>query len=394
MHRVAIVDDSPEVRALWRAELESSGQFAVCAEGDDGRQATEIAATHHPDVMLLDLSMPGLGGMQALPAIVAASPRTRVVILSAMGRNQFSRPALARGAIAFIEKHLPAGSLVARLHEVLNDPQHARSDGPMVVTVEPNQNDSALLKYLLDWVGCRVVQARTGHEALEVLATAPAAVVFVAALLPDMTATQFSLRLRRQEADGRRTPVIVMVETSSEAAMVADDVEALLSKPVEAEALQSALRRHGNSQRSASSESLIEDEFLGALSERIGAETLRDIVTGFRESTRDRLAELQSAVDTGSCETVARLAHQINGSAQTLAAPMLARAAEDLERAAATGSTAGLRERATRVQSLFEDTDRALASSLPRQRISPEDAPHRASVGSVRRLWRDFTDHD
>ncbi|MGQ0463922.1 MAG: response regulator [Sporichthyaceae bacterium] len=371
MRQVAIVDDSPDVRALWRAELESSGEFVVVAEGDDGRKAAEIALTCRPDVMLLDLSMPGLGGLQAIPLVVAASPETRVVVLTAMGRNQFGQAALSLGATAFLEKHLPSGSLVARLHEALGNRVDAKdATRRLVVTVEPDSSERCLLHYFLDWLGYRTLQTRSGAKALEALATAPADAVLVSAVLPDMPTSVFAARLRAQAGANRGIPLIVMGGGHEVA-----DVDGVLAKPVESEALQIVLAQWAPTKAAALAEPLVQDEYLSALSERIGGAALEEILGGFRTATRERLTLLRCAVDTGDTAAVARLAHQIRGSARSLAAPRLARAAGDLEQLAAEGSGSELRDHAGRLQLMFDDTDLALASlvAVPGQRKAEHD---------------------
>lgn len=127
--RVAIIDDSPEVRLIWRTALEAGPAggdpaFEVCAEGADGREAVEIARRERPDVMLLDLSMPDVGGLEALPLVRAESPGTRVVVVSGFGRRRFGQPAEDLGAVGFLEKHHPAESLCRRLLEVLEQGGH------------------------------------------------------------------------------------------------------------------------------------------------------------------------------------------------------------------------------------------------------------------------------
>jgi DNA-binding NarL/FixJ family response regulator len=116
--RVAIVDYSEEVRQVFRAALEA-GQFVVCAEAAGGREAVELAGRVKPDVLLLDLSMPDMGGLEALPLIRAASPGTRVVVLSAFGKRRYAQQAEDLGAAGFLEKHHPVDSLCARLREIL-----------------------------------------------------------------------------------------------------------------------------------------------------------------------------------------------------------------------------------------------------------------------------------
>ncbi|MGQ0843301.1 MAG: response regulator [Sporichthyaceae bacterium] len=384
MRHVAIVDDSPDVRALWRAELEASGEFSVCAEGNDGREAAEIALELRPDIMLLDLSMPGLGGLQAIPLVLEASPGTQVVVLTAMGRNQFSSAALSLGATAFLEKHLPSGSLVSRLHEALG----ARTDAhdtevPLVVTVEPDGNHRSLLHYLLDWLGCRTVQAHSGQKALEALAGTRADLVLVSNALPDMTAAEFGARLRRQEGRGRRAPLVVLGDGP-----MGEHADGAIPKPVSAENLQALLARWAPTGGEPEPEPLVQDEYLSALTERIGGAALEEILAGFRVATRERLTHLREAVDAGDAETVALLAHQIRGSARSLAAPRLASAAKNLERLADEGSTSELREHAGRLQLMFDDTDAAIAAivSIPMQRTDPDPLPE-ATAGRAPR-WR------
>lgn len=378
MRRVAIVDDSPDVRALWRAELERSGEFEVCAEGDDGRQAAEIALTHQPDVMLLDLSMPGLGGMHALPMVLSASPGTRVVILSAMGRNQFSRPALSLGACAFIEKHVPTDSLVARLHEALGERAGSgRVASSSVLVVEPDHRDRPLVQYLLDWLGHGVLFADDGTEALRIVAARRVSAVLASDLLPDMTAAELATRMRRAGAPAHGVPVIALHDADAGQPLHREGVAGVLARPIEAEALRAVLAVAAPTEPTEDVTALVNEEFLLALRERIGANTLQEIVTGFADSTRERMGLLRCAVDVGDTDWIMRLTHQICGSARSLAAPRLAEEAHDLERCAATASTNELRAAATRLHLTVDDTIATLIA-MDRSLPAPRDEVVRA----------------
>ncbi len=112
---VVVVDDAPDVRVLVRTRLRVSGVFEVVGEGSDGEQAVELAAELRPTVMLLDVSMPGTDGLEALPRILAASPGTRVVMFSGFEEHGLVDRALALGATAFVEKSTPVDLLVERL---------------------------------------------------------------------------------------------------------------------------------------------------------------------------------------------------------------------------------------------------------------------------------------
>ena len=113
--RVLLVDDMAELRALVRLTLERSGRFVVVGEAGDGQQAIDAVAELHPDVVLLDIAMPVMDGMEALPKIRAAAPDVRVVMLSGFSEARLGGEAASRGAIAYLEKGLAPDLLIARL---------------------------------------------------------------------------------------------------------------------------------------------------------------------------------------------------------------------------------------------------------------------------------------
>lgn len=100
--RVLLVDDDQDVRLMTRVNLTFEG-FQV-DEAADGHAAVDRATTEPPDAVVLDLMMPGMGGMAAIPEIKQLSPETKVVVFSALSEDQAGPEALARGADAYIEK--------------------------------------------------------------------------------------------------------------------------------------------------------------------------------------------------------------------------------------------------------------------------------------------------
>jgi len=76
--RLLLVDDSADLRFLVRTAVESRGGFEVVGEAGDGRLAIEVARETAPDVILLDLDMPSMGGLEALPLIRDASPDSKI----------------------------------------------------------------------------------------------------------------------------------------------------------------------------------------------------------------------------------------------------------------------------------------------------------------------------
>jgi DNA-binding NarL/FixJ family response regulator len=120
--RVVLVDDLPALRELYRIALESAGAFAIVGEADDGHSGVEVVARTRPDLVLLDLSMPSMDGLEALQKMLAASPASRVVILSAFKRERMGPIAERLGATAYIEKGVPPTQLAPLLSQAMQAP--------------------------------------------------------------------------------------------------------------------------------------------------------------------------------------------------------------------------------------------------------------------------------
>lgn len=114
-----VVDDATELRALYGGLLEQRSGLDVVATADDGRSAIEAAHEHPPDLVLLDLSMPELDGLDALPRIAAASPDSVIVVLSGFLADEFRDEALSRGATGYVEKTGEPERFLPRLQRAL-----------------------------------------------------------------------------------------------------------------------------------------------------------------------------------------------------------------------------------------------------------------------------------
>jgi len=101
---VLIVDDVADIRVLLRMTLTRDEGFDVVGEAGDGLEAISQAEQHQPDLVVLDLSMPVLDGLEALPRILAVAPGARVVVVSGFDSSRMRDPALAAGAVAYVEK--------------------------------------------------------------------------------------------------------------------------------------------------------------------------------------------------------------------------------------------------------------------------------------------------
>jgi PAS domain S-box-containing protein len=112
---VLLIDDAPDLRALVRIALERSGEFRIAGEGGSGREAIELAAEYRPDLVMLDVSMPDMDGLEALPEVARASPHSRVVVFSGFDAAGLEQRARDLGAVDFIEKSLAINEIPNRL---------------------------------------------------------------------------------------------------------------------------------------------------------------------------------------------------------------------------------------------------------------------------------------
>jgi DNA-binding NarL/FixJ family response regulator len=113
--RVVVADDTPDMRLLLRVAMERRDDVDLVGEAANGLEAIDLVAALHPDLLVLDLAMPVMDGLSALPRLADVAPETRVVILSAMPVERFEAYALAAGAAAFVEKSTSIDYLVDEL---------------------------------------------------------------------------------------------------------------------------------------------------------------------------------------------------------------------------------------------------------------------------------------
>jgi signal transduction histidine kinase len=143
--RVLLADDTADIRTLLRIVLSRHEEFEVVAEAADGSEAVAAAGTCSPDLVLLDLAMPVMDGLEAIPGLRAAAPDCKIVVLSGFNAGQMAKEALHVGADAYVEKGTPPGRLVQELRRVLglrldvDEPEAAGepTSAGAVMTAEP-----------------------------------------------------------------------------------------------------------------------------------------------------------------------------------------------------------------------------------------------------------------
>ena len=116
--RVLLVDDQPLIRTGFRMILEETPTIEVVGEAENGRSAVRLCATLAPDVVLMDIRMPEMDGLEATRLLTAGESPPRVLVLTTYDLDEYAYAALRAGASGFLLKDAPVSELVSAIHAV------------------------------------------------------------------------------------------------------------------------------------------------------------------------------------------------------------------------------------------------------------------------------------
>jgi two-component system, NarL family, response regulator NreC len=138
--RTVIVDDHAVVRSGLRLVLEGEDDIEVVAEAADARNAVFEARAHRPDVILLDVVMPGRSGIEAIPDLLKESPESKVLVLSMQDDPAYVREAFGAGASGYVLKEAADAEVVAAVREVANGQRYVHPTlGARLVAAEAEE---------------------------------------------------------------------------------------------------------------------------------------------------------------------------------------------------------------------------------------------------------------
>lgn len=120
MPNIILVEDHQIVRQGLKALLDAEDNFIVVGEASDGLQAITLVKAHQPDIVITDLNIPGLNGLDLVRAVKADFPHIKTIILSMHSSEEYVRPAFANGASAYILKDSCVNDLVYAIHQVMS----------------------------------------------------------------------------------------------------------------------------------------------------------------------------------------------------------------------------------------------------------------------------------
>ena len=146
--RIMLVDDHAVVRAGVRRLLEQETRFLVVAECDSGERAYQQYGEHLPDITVIDLSMPGMGGMETIGRIIARYPAAKLLVLSMHENAAFASQAIKAGARGYLPKNGLAEELIGALESIANDQTYINANISTKITQQFLSNEENRLQQL------------------------------------------------------------------------------------------------------------------------------------------------------------------------------------------------------------------------------------------------------
>ncbi len=158
--RVVVVDDHPMVRSGLRAFIMAYDDLESVGEAGSGEEAIELCGKMRPDVVLMDLVMPGMGGIAAIAALHERCPDTRVIALTSFTEHEHVQGALRAGATSYLMKNVSADDLVSTIRDALINKPHLSPEAARTLVQSASQppppgknlteTERAVLKLMVD----------------------------------------------------------------------------------------------------------------------------------------------------------------------------------------------------------------------------------------------------
>ncbi len=173
---VMLVDDHAVVRMGFKMLLETSGDIKVIAEADSGEEAIKSFQEYNPDVIVMDITMPGIGGMEAIERILAKESTAKVLVLSAHENSVHPKRVLNAGAMGYLTKRSAAEELVKAIHSVASGKKYIEANVAQQMAIQQlsgEQNPVDVLSEREFEVFMSLAKGKTTNEIADTLFLSP-----------------------------------------------------------------------------------------------------------------------------------------------------------------------------------------------------------------------------
>src|SRR5690606_11989432 len=173
---VMLVDDHAVVRMGFKMLLESASDIKVVAEAESGEQGVKLYMEHHPDVVVMDITMPGIGGLEAIERIMAKENQARILVLSAHEDSVHPKRVLNAGAMGYLTKRSAAEELIKAIRTVAGGKRYLEASVAQQMAIQQLSGEQNPVDVLSDRefeVFMALAKGKTTNDIAETLSLSP-----------------------------------------------------------------------------------------------------------------------------------------------------------------------------------------------------------------------------
>jgi two-component system invasion response regulator UvrY len=174
--KVMLVDDHAVVRMGFKMLLESASDIKVIAEAENGEQAVKYYMEHHPDVVVMDITMPGIGGLEAIERIMAKDNTALILVLSAHEDSVHPKRVLNAGAMGYLSKRSAAEELIKAIRTVAGRKMYLEANIAQQMAIQQLSGETSPVDVLSDRefeVFMALAKGETTNEIAKTLCLSP-----------------------------------------------------------------------------------------------------------------------------------------------------------------------------------------------------------------------------
>ncbi|OAM53350.1 DNA-binding response regulator [Methylovorus sp. MM2] len=171
-----LVDDHAVVRMGFKMLLESAPDIKVVAEAENGEQGVKMYMEHHPDVVVMDITMPGIGGLEAIERIMAKDSHARLLVLSAHEDSVHPKRVLNAGALGYLTKRSAAEELIKAIRTVAGRKRYLEASIAQQMAIQQLSGETNPVDVLSDRefeVFMALAKGKTTNDIAETLSLSP-----------------------------------------------------------------------------------------------------------------------------------------------------------------------------------------------------------------------------